>query len=166
MKLIDDRGNLFGAVNIIDALVVLLVVAVAGAGVAFVVGGEDTTQSPNQPEPAPEISHTAATLEITGVQPYVADALTVGPVEADGIVAVDNKSVSATTVVTEDEAGNLYERAHPQKRTVTLQVTLETTAKGNETMFGEKPLEIGRTASFDFGNVTVKGTVTELGESA
>lgn len=159
MKLIDDQGNLFGAVNIIDAFVVLLVAAVTVAGVAFVVG--DDSQPPS--EPAPEQSAVSATVEIVGVQPYVADALTVGPVETDRIVAVDNKSVSPTMVVTEDEAGNLYEREHPQKQTVTLQVTLQAT-QTNETMVGDTPLEVGRTTTLDFGNVTVEGTFTHVGE--
>ncbi|PSQ24516.1 hypothetical protein BRD04_01340 [Halobacteriales archaeon QS_9_67_17] len=39
MELIDERGRLFGRVNVVDALVVLLVVAVVAAGVALVAGG-------------------------------------------------------------------------------------------------------------------------------
>jgi hypothetical protein len=35
MKIIDQQGNLFGVVNIVDVLVVLFVLAVITAGVAF-----------------------------------------------------------------------------------------------------------------------------------
>lgn len=35
MKIIDEQGNLFGIVNIVDVLVVLLVLAVVTAGVSF-----------------------------------------------------------------------------------------------------------------------------------
>lgn len=49
MTLIDDEGRLFGAVNVIDALVVLLVLAVAISGVALVAppggGGDGSSDS-------------------------------------------------------------------------------------------------------------------------
>ena len=41
MELIDERGRLFGRVNVVDALVVLLVAAVVVAGVALVAGGSE-----------------------------------------------------------------------------------------------------------------------------
>ncbi|SDF46762.1 DUF4330 domain-containing protein [Halorientalis regularis] len=39
MELIDEEGRLFGRVNVVDALVVLVVLAVVAAGVALVTGG-------------------------------------------------------------------------------------------------------------------------------
>lgn len=39
MDILDDRGRLFGRVNVIDALVVLFAFAVVAAGVALVLGG-------------------------------------------------------------------------------------------------------------------------------
>jgi hypothetical protein len=38
MEVIDEEGRLFGAVNVVDALVVLLVLAVVVAGAALVFG--------------------------------------------------------------------------------------------------------------------------------
>ncbi len=40
MSLIDEDGNLFGVVNVVDALAIVLLVAVVVAGVAVVSGGE------------------------------------------------------------------------------------------------------------------------------
>lgn len=47
MKIIGEKGRLFGVLNIIDALVILLVVAVMAAGVALVTGVQG---EPNEPE--------------------------------------------------------------------------------------------------------------------
>ena len=45
MAVIDDEGRVFGLINIIDLLVVLVVFAVVAAGVALVLG-DDTSQAP------------------------------------------------------------------------------------------------------------------------
>ncbi len=39
-SIIDEDGRLFGLINIVDALVLLLVVAVVVAGVALLTGGK------------------------------------------------------------------------------------------------------------------------------
>ena len=47
MPIIDEEGRLFGTINVVDALAVLLVIAVALAGIALVagdIGGEMETQ--------------------------------------------------------------------------------------------------------------------------
>lgn len=42
MDWIDEKGRIFGRVNVIDALVVLFVLAVVAAGASLVLGGEDS----------------------------------------------------------------------------------------------------------------------------
>ncbi|WP_323677107.1 DUF4330 domain-containing protein [Halorubellus sp. PRR65] len=69
MELIDDEGNLFGVVNVVDALVVLLVVAVIAAGVALVnpfASSEDATRY--------------ATLDLGEQRPYVTELISEGDV--------------------------------------------------------------------------------------
>jgi hypothetical protein len=156
MNLIDDKGRLFGTVNIIDALAVLLVLAVAAAGTAFVLGA-DSPQTPTDDQQT-----TTVTFEITKIQPYVADAIPEGPIDTEQIATVQNKSVRPTEVIVEDQNGTLHERQHPRKQTVTLHVSLNTTTTEDDIMFEDKPLEVGRQLTLDFGQVTVKGTVTSL----
>ncbi|WP_435176501.1 DUF4330 domain-containing protein [Halorussus sp. AFM4] len=158
MDLIDDKGRLFGTVNIIDALAVLLVLAVAAAGTAFVLGADDTESAATQHQ-------TTVTLRITDVQPYVADAIPEGPVDTDRIGAVTNKSVRPTEVVVADQNGTLHVRDHPQKRTVTLDVALNTTVENGEPTFAGEQLEVGRQLTLDFGRVTVTGNVTRVADS-
>ena len=63
MELIDEEGNLFGIVNVIDALVVLVLVAVLVAGVALVTGGSDPAE-PDAASEGPElISGTVESVE-------------------------------------------------------------------------------------------------------
>ncbi|MFC4451022.1 DUF4330 domain-containing protein [Halorussus aquaticus] len=163
MDLIDDKGRFFGTVNIIDALAVLFVLAVVAAGTTFVLGADD--QPTNAPEALTDNSTnttTIVTLEITGIQPYVADAIPKGPIDTDRITAVENKSVRPTEVVVTAQDGTLHEQQHPRKQTVTLRVSLNTTTTEDDLTFGDKPLEVGRQLTLDFGQVTVEGTVTGI----
>ncbi|WP_132057794.1 DUF4330 domain-containing protein [Halorussus amylolyticus] len=161
MPLIDDKGRIFGTVNIIDALVVLLVLAVAAAGAAFVLGTGDQPNTSSATD-EPINTTTSITFEITGVQPYVADAIPEGEIDSDTIDAVESKSTESSKVVVEDENGELHEREHPQKRTVTLELALNTTETDGDILYEDEPLEIGRELSLDLGHVTVEGTVTKL----
>jgi len=158
MDLIDDKGRLFGTVNIIDALAVLLVLAVAAAGAAFVL---DQSPAINQTDQSTNTT-TTVTFQISGVQPYVADAIPEGSIDTDRITAVENKSVHPTEVIVTDQNGTLHERQHPRKQTVTLEVSLNTTTTEDDTLFAGKPLKVGRQFTLDFGPVTVKGTVTKV----
>ncbi len=63
MKVIDEKGRLFGKINIIDLLVILLVVVVAAIlCVKFLGGGDDSTVY----EPASQLTYT---VKAEGVEP-------------------------------------------------------------------------------------------------
>jgi len=72
VDIIDDEGRLFGAVNVIDALVVLLVLAVTVAGVALVFGQSD------EPAPEPETDTVYATLDLGTQSSTIATAINEG----------------------------------------------------------------------------------------
>ena len=69
MRVIDDDGNLFGLVNVVDALVVLLVLAVVAAGVALV-----------NPFATTEEATRYATVDLGEQRPYVAELVSEGDV--------------------------------------------------------------------------------------
>jgi hypothetical protein len=153
MELIDREGRLFGIVNVVDVLVVLVVVAVVAAGTAFVL--QDDASSATR-------SQTAVTVEVTAVQPYVADAVPAAPVETDGGAVVENVSVRPATVVVTDQDGRLHERQHPRNKTVRLRVVLDTVRSDGETTYEGTPLEVGRELRLDLGPVTLDGRVTSI----
>lgn len=137
MAIIDDKGRLFGTVNIIDALVVLFVLAVAVAGVALLAGGGSSDETP-----------TRTVVVDTGQQPdYVIDAIREGSVETSEVVAVENKTVISAN-------GN---------ETLRLTVTLAATenADGLATFAGER-LYVGRQVRLDLRTTIVDGTVIEM----
>jgi hypothetical protein len=160
MDLIDDKGRLFGTVNIIDALAVLLLLAVVAAGAAFVLGADD--QQTNQATNQPQNTTTTVTFQVGHLQPYVADAIPEGPIQTDAVASVENKSIQPTQVIVEDQNGTLHEQTHPRQKTVTLHVTLNTTTTEEDVLFNGEPLEVGRQLTLDFGPVTVQGTVTSI----
>jgi len=69
MALIDDNGRVFGWINIIDALVVLMVLAVVSVWIAFVFLDDA--------EP-PETETTYATLDMGVQEPYAVEAISEG----------------------------------------------------------------------------------------
>ena len=111
MPLIDDEGNLFGVVNVIDALAVVLLLAVVVAGIAIVTSGGDRG-GPGEPE---ETRY--APIEL-GQQPdYVINRLEVGDVatvsETGATLTVTDVYVTPSPM---DEPGN--ETAELENETV------------------------------------------------
>ncbi|MEF8886408.1 MAG: DUF4330 family protein [Haloarculaceae archaeon] len=136
MPIIDDEGRLFGTVNVIDALVVLFVLAVVVAGVALLTGGGGSDETP-----------TRTVVVDVGQQPgYVVDAIEEGPVETSAVVAIENKTVVSGG-------------SDRLRLTVTLAVTEN--ADGLPT-FAEERLYVGRQLQLDLGTTIVSGTVIEM----
>ncbi|AEH36956.1 DUF4330 family protein [Halopiger xanaduensis] len=118
MELIDEKGNLFGVVNVIDALVVLLVLAVGIAGIA-VVGvlgpGDDTTDGDN----GPSIETRYATIDLDTQSSSSAEAIATGDNMTSGVdderltvtdvYAIPTSSETADVTVRTEVEGTQYE---------------------------------------------------------
>ncbi|WP_418284182.1 DUF4330 family protein [Halorubrum sp. DTA46] len=145
MELIDDDGNLFGAVNVIDALVVLMVGAVVIAGAALVLADDPA------PEPEPDTDTTYATLDM-GTQPaYVVDAINEGDTyEPDGSSTIRITDVHLTP--REDEIG------------VTLRVELNGEANDDTITYANAPPRLGRTLAIETPRYELSGQIRATGE--
>lgn len=144
MELIDDEGNLFGIVNVVDALVVLLVLAVGVAGVALVFSGDD--------EPAPDIETTHATLDLGSQPAYVVDAINEGDTHApDG-----NSELTITDVHLTPRGSDIG---------VTLRVELEgEVTDGGAIGYANAPPRLGRTLAIETPRYEVDGQIREVGD--
>ncbi|NGM69079.1 DUF4330 family protein [Natronolimnobius sp. AArcel1] len=152
MELIDEDGNLFGAVNVVDALVVLLVLAVVVAGVAAVgvLGTADDDEDEEETEDADSIETYYTTLEIGTESISTAEAIAAG----DEMTAGDERLKITDTYavpISSDTAD------------VTVQAELEATEHENGTLsFAETELATGQNVSIETDAYDVTGSVDAL----
>lgn len=143
MKLLDDEGRLFGAVNVIDALVVLFVIAVVVAGAALVFGGE---------EPEPQTETTYVTLDL-GTHP---DNVIAELNEGDSY----NPSGEDTLTITDLHLTS----AGGQTRAIA-QVELTGETQDGTVQYEGAPPRLGRSLDIVTDRYQISGTVRQIGES-
>ena len=143
MDVIDDDGNLFGAVNVVDALVVLVVLAVVVAGAALVFSDD--------PAPEPDVDTTYATLDM-GTQPaYIVDALN----EGDTYSPDDTSTATITDVHVTPRGDDIG---------VTLRVALEGEASGDTITYANAPPRLGRTLAIETAQYEIDGQIRAVGD--
>jgi hypothetical protein len=143
MDVIDDDGNLFGAVNVVDALVVLVVLAVVIAGAAFVFADD--------PAPEPDTDTTYATLDL-GTQPaYIVDAIN----EGDTYAPDGSSSITITDV-------HLTPRG--EEIGVTLRVELQGGTNEDAITYANAPPRLGRSLTIATSQYEVSGQIRALGD--
>jgi hypothetical protein len=141
MKLIDDEGNLFGVVNVVDALVVLLVLAVVAAGAVLVLqlGAED-----------PDSATTNVTLDL-GAQPtYIVTVIN----EGDTYNAGDNSQLTITDV---------HLTPQGDRTRVIVRARLEAPSAGDGISYANAPPRLGRSLSIATNRYEVSGQVRAVG---
>jgi hypothetical protein len=149
MDLIDEEGRLFGVVNVVDALVVLGVLAVVVAGVAFInpfASSDDATRY--------------ATIEVDGQPSYVAERISPGDVMSP---AGTQKNLTVTDVYRTPGSGE------------NVSVTMRVRVEGKLVEREQQPGTIFEYAGTAFtpgiqytvstGEYTVGGRVTSLSDS-
>jgi len=143
MALVDEDGRLFGVINVVDALVALLVIALVSGGVTLVTGPTTATE----------------TVSVTGsatVSQPVADAVTASP-------AVLDEDVSGVTVTS---STLLNQTQTPHVRVgLTFDMAVLRTQSGALTA-RNKRLIIGQTYVIDFGTALVDVEVSSINAQA
>ena len=118
-------------------------------------------------EAGESVATTVATAEVTlaNVRPAVADAISEG-MEGGGAgsspVRVVDEHVEPGVLVVTDADGEVHERDHPRRRTVTLTVELTVRETAAGLRYQGLRLNIGQTVVLDLESVVVEGTVTDL----
>ena len=146
ISVIDDEGNLFGRINVIDALAILLVFAVVVAGIAVVgvgfSGGEPETRY--------------ATVDL-GTQPdYIIDRLSAGDV-----MAIDGQNITVTDTYATPTAGassntTLYARVELEG------VRQEGQFGDPQFVFGGEPIRPGDQLTLESTDYIVDGELTTV----
>lgn len=179
-ELIDDRGRLFGRLNIVDALVILLSIAVVTAGLAVVsdspvlplvaiIGGLLLTAgaalygSDSTPQNTSETTW-QFTVEATDLHPAVADTISSGDTTQDGLLTVVAVHDDPTAVVVQTGDGELRSCDHPHRRTVTITVRWDSQLEA-ATFRGER-LYIGRSIALVFERTQLEGTIISIDDKS
>ncbi|SFR90092.1 protein of unknown function [Halomicrobium zhouii] len=149
MDIIDEKGRLFGVVNVVDALVVLLVLALVAAGVALVLGSDS---DPAQSDELDNAS-THATLDL-GTQPeYILAQLEEGDTYSPG----EDDNLTVTDV-------HLEPRANGDAAAL-LRVRLEGDPASESFQYDGAPPRLGRELQVVTDQYQVNGVVTGTGEA-
>lgn len=142
--MIDERGRVFGVVNVVDLLVSTFVVALFASGVVVVADdiGVGTSESVRQTVVVETGPHGA----------HVSEAITSGDVPtAEGL------SVRNVAVVNETDSGSTLH--------LTVSLRVQQTDDGLPQYRGER-LVVDRTLRLDLGDVIVSGRVIDIVEPA
>ncbi|QLG48929.1 DUF4330 family protein [Natrinema halophilum] len=151
MPLIDDEGNLFGVVNVIDALAVALLLAVFVAGIAFVgVLGSDGE---------PETKY--ATIDLGGQPDYVVERVSEGDT-----ITVDGSSNNFTITdvyVTPSNGKAIRNRTQVRVRAEIHGETVQLEDQEEpQFQFAGEPLQVGNDMRVATNNYSATGRVTSL----
>ncbi|MFB6112988.1 MAG: DUF4330 family protein [Halodesulfurarchaeum sp.] len=143
MPILDDQGRIFGVVNVIDALVVLLVLAVAVAGVALLTGSGGT-----QPQPDTETRY--ATVNIGSAPDFIANAVSVG----------DEMTAKGGTLTITDI---LRTAAGENAQHMVARVKITGPSAGDAVTFNGKPLRLNRGITISTARYQVAGPIVDVG---
>lgn len=144
MNVLDDEGNLFGVVNVIDVLVVLFAVAVVVAGAALVLSDD--------PEPGPDLETTYATVDL-GTQP---EAVVEELNEGDSYSPNDLDTLTITDLHFTPEDNQIRAIAR---------VELEGEVENNAVYYDGAPPRLGRSLDILTNRYRVDGSIQRVGES-
>jgi hypothetical protein len=137
MKFIDERGFIFGRLNVADAVVLVALAGLVFGTVSLVYG---IGQPPQQTK--------GVVVETPPVPDYVASEIQTGPVPSAEVVSIDQKGV----VASDEESVQL--RLH-----VTLSVEQ---SKDELPKYRDERLYVGRTVTLDLGRTIVDGAVVDI----
>ena len=183
MDIIDDEGNLFGLINIIDALVVLLVLSTVVAGIALVTEPDEQsapnatdTEEPSTEQPTPTATDTeepstepprlnvSLTVEST-VHPSVAETLRVGAVirgDNATVAELTTLDISQAQVTTTDADGNIRLVEHPTDKRVRLVLAVVPDTTGGVLMFQGQTVRVGERVDITFTDVSLDAVVRDI----
>jgi hypothetical protein len=163
MELIDEEGNLFGVINIIDALAILLVLAVVVAGIALVapsLNSADQTASTDESganeADGTELSSATryATIDLGTHPNRIANQITTGDtMEQDG----HNLTVTDVYVAPTDATN-----AAVVVRAELNGVLTETNSNTTQFEFSGNQYRIGDSLSIETNDYTVNGSIQRL----
>ena len=167
MKLINEKGKLFGIINVVDLIIVVMVIAMVGA-VATMVLGDQVTQAVS-----PQVEATAE-IEIIGAAPrlynevlrqeLVGEKMVSGNTYLDAYVEDVWFEDYVTQAVTDN--GTIVDAKDPTKKNVVFKMKFNTAKDTASPKVGSQEVRAGRTFIVKTQTFECSGTIryVEIGE--
>ncbi|MFY4813874.1 DUF4330 family protein [Haloarcula sp. AONF1] len=145
--IIDDEGNLFGVINIIDTLVVVLALTVVIAGIGLVLMDDGESSS------APTTETTNVTLDL-GPQPdYIVSQMSIG----DSYSPSGNSDLTVT---------DIYLAPQGESTRVMVRAELSAPSSGETIQYSGSPPRYGRQLKLLTETYSAAGTIRDVGGSS
>ncbi|EMA22373.1 DUF4330 family protein [Haloarcula argentinensis] len=145
--IIDDEGNLFGVINIIDALVVVLALTVLIAGIGLVLMDDGESSS------APTTETTNVTIDL-GTQPeYIVSQMSIG----DSYSPSGNSDLTVT---------DIYLAPQGESARVMVRAELSAPYSGETIQYSGSPPRYGRQLELLTETYSAAGTIRDVGGGA
>lgn len=153
MKVIDEDGNLFGYVNVVDALVLIVVVTLAAAGAAVVGFTGNSTSGGGAAAADTKRVGTAtvyATIDLDTQPEYLVRELRTG----DRSTLGPGEDLTIT---------DIHVTPQGSKTRTRLRVALDGPVENRSVSFGGEPVRLGRSIRIATNDYTLSGTVRDVG---
>lgn len=160
MALIDGKGRLFGKINIVDLLIVLLIISIAAVGYSVFLGGSD--------KQVVESSKVVYDFEITNVSKDFIDAITPGnpirdSVRGNELGTVVSKASKKATMLNEDLTNGRYIIAEvPNSYDVVITIEAKANITPANVIVGGAEVKVGKKFFIKGKGYANQGFVTKM----
>lgn len=159
MKIINEKGKLFGIINIIDLIVILAIVLLVGGGVK--------RAKTNKPEIITETKKALIEFEISDIRTPSVEALEVGDMlytsdKGEEFGKVVHKKIEPSKELVETRDGKLVFAEVPEKYDVTLMIEVQAKDTPDSVVVVGEQVRIGQQFKFKNKKIVINGIVLRV----
>lgn len=162
MKLINEKGKLFGLVNIIDLIIILIILF--GISLAVIKSSMDTTQPLTRIDKREEkiITYEIKDIREMSVKKLKEDETVFLYNSTQEFGTIQSKTVRNLLAYSRNEKGEIIKVEVPDKYVVKLKVKAKVTEKENGFFIDNISIKTGLLQTLDMKNVRVKGVILDI----
>ena len=166
MKFLDEKGRLFGKVNLIDLLVVVMVLIIVLA-VAWKLGGNQINQAMESTKELPTMEYEVICYGVNNdvceyAETRIGDQLMSNGEMLDGYIT--DVSVEPYYIVCIDSEGNAVNAQDPQNSNIRFTIQTQVEETENAYAVGSQEIRVGKSHIVKSVNIEVTGYITRMEE--
>lgn len=167
MKFLDEKGRLFGKLNLVDLLVVLAILFAVGA-VAWSTLGDNISSAVDSIRDIPPVTYTVRCINVDNTVAEYAETQVGTQLMASGAMVdgyITDVLVEPSTVVILDSDGNAKEAENSSYKTVTFTIEANVEPVTNAYAVGSQEVRAGKTHIVKTLTLEIQGIITTMVEA-